>query len=135
MALIEPSYDEVVELTPGVYQARLTEYETKISQKGATYLKWKLEVENNNNDPKLNGRTVKLVTMITGPGAGNLRNLIKATLNSNYEQGPFDPDDIVGKSVMIVVKDGIDRVTKQKTGFPEVATVSRLTGETASSAA
>lgn len=122
--LISPDFSQVVELKPGTYKARFTDCQTKQSAKGDTYLNWKLEVFGN-DDTALNGKGFTHNTMVTGPGARNFRTLVRATVDANYEGGPIETDQILGKEVQVVLKQGKDR-DGNPSDFPEVSTMTRL---------
>lgn len=124
MPEITPNFEEVADLKPGTYKARITDCGTKTSQKGDMYLNWKLEVFGN-DDTRLNGKGFTHNTMITGPGARNFRTLVRATVDANYEGGPVNTDHILGKEVQVVLKQGKDR-DGNPSDFPEVATITRL---------
>lgn len=121
---ITPDFSEVVELKPGSYKARLADCESKQSQKGDMYLRWKLEIVGN-DDTRLNGKVFSHMTMVTGPGARNFRALVRAAVDPNYEGGPVDTDQLLGKEIAVVLKQGKDR-DGNPSDFPEVASVSRL---------
>jgi hypothetical protein len=124
MPEILPDFSEVVEIAKGSYHARLAGVLSKQSQKGDHMLQWELVIVDN-ADPRLNGKKLKYTTMTSGPGARNFKQLVRATINPTYDGGSVDTDNLLGKIIEIVVKDGKDK-EGHPTGFPEVATVSRV---------
>lgn len=121
---IEPDFSQVIECAPGKYEARVTDAEIKMTQKGQKRIVWRLEIENN-SEPALNGRKLNYGTMLEGAGAGMLKAFIRAAGDPNYSGGKYDTDTILGQSVVVVVVDGKD-TDGNLTGFPEVKSVSRL---------
>lgn len=122
--MLSPDFSEVVELKPGSYNARLEDVESKTSAKGTMYLRWKLTVVGN-SEPALNGKNFYHNTMVSGPGARGLRDLIRATLDPSYEQGEVDTDQMIGKEIAVVLRQGKNQ-DGSASNFPEVASVARL---------
>jgi len=71
-------------------------YETKTSQKGDRYIRWKLDVLDHD------GATVDVMTMIEGRGAGMIKSFLK-NCDGSYEGGAFDPDTYIGSRIGIEV--------------------------------
>jgi hypothetical protein len=123
---IEPDFTEVVDLEAGKYQARITDVEAKTgtSEKATPYLRWTLEVEGNET-PALNGRKFFHNTMLKGPGAGMFKAFVRAALANDYNGGAIDTDELLGKSISCVLKDGKNK-DGSLTGFPEVKSVTKV---------
>lgn len=97
MAMIEPDFSqEFKPLEPGQYTARVKSYETKTSQKGDRYIRWKLDVLDHD------GATVDVMTMLEGRGAGMIKSFLK-NCDGAYDGGPFDPDTYIGSRIGIEV--------------------------------
>lgn len=124
-ALITPDFSETAELKPGAYRARVAKCEHKFSQAGKQMLNVEYEVVENQN-PMLNGRKVRTFYMLEGKGASRLKSFLRATLDPAYDGGQFDTDNLMGKLVNIVLKQGTDFQTGQPSEWPEVASVSRV---------
>lgn len=119
MAIIEPNFDEVVTLEPGVYNVRLHEVEVKDTKAGdKQYLKWTLEVVGN-DDPTLNGQKCFTNTMTSGKGAFALQDLYKAVTGEEIAAASFDTDSILGQEVGVILVEGTDQ-QGNATRFPEV---------------
>lgn len=125
MPLITPDFTEVGQpIKPGVYNARIKDCESKQSQKGSTYLNWKLELF---GDPDVNNRVVFLSTPITGKGAFRLQELYKAAMQEELDaKAPkFDTDSLIGREVNVTLVEGKDQEGNTRP-FPDVKAVSAL---------
>lgn len=92
--LITPDYSQASEqLSPGKHRLEIVSFDMKTSKKNEKYLSWKMEASPG-------GLCVYYITMIEGKGAGMLRSFIKAVLGDHYADGPFEPHDMLGKSIL-----------------------------------
>lgn len=119
--MIEPDFSEIAEITPGEYHVNIIEAALKDTQKGEKMIKWTLSVVNN-ADPKLNGKLIWTNTMTSGAGAFRLKQFVEAALGS-YDRWNKDTDQLLGRTVSVVVVEGIDKRDGTKTGFAEVKAV------------
>lgn len=123
--LIEPDFTEVSQpVAPGVYSARLKEVEAKTSQKGGTYLNWKIELFGH---PDVNNRIVFMATPVTGKGAFRLQELYKAAMGEDLDmKNPsFDTESLIGREVTVTLVPGKDQDGNVRP-FPDVKSVSTL---------
>ena len=119
MALIQPDFSELADITPGDYNVTVVDCEVKTSKKGATYLKWKFETIGCDT-PANNGQHIWTNTMITGKGAFRFKDLYKASTGEEYDSTiEFDTDMLLGKELRIAVIDGLDQ-QGSKSGYPDV---------------
>lgn len=127
MAIISPDFSEAVEFTPiqpGVYNTRIMACETKTSQKGDTYLKWTLQIFGAEGAAaKFNNLNVYTNTMLKGPGAGRLKELLVAAIGEARTQ--LDTDILIGKEVKAVLVEG-KRQDGSVSQYPEVKTIKPL---------
>jgi hypothetical protein len=126
MPMISPDFSEAADfapITPGTYKARVIECQTKESKKGATYLRWTMEVFGADESLKVNNRKFWYNTMVTGKGAGNLKSLLRAAMGEVPTQ--FDTDALLGKEVQVVLVQGRDQ-QGNPSDFPDVKSVSKL---------
>ncbi len=119
---VEPDFSDVVECTPGKYQARITREEATLTNDGRKMLVFHLELE---NAGKLNGKKLKHRVMLEGPGLFGFKKFVRATYDPNYSGGKTNTDAALGTSVQIEVIEGKDK-SGHPNGFPEVKSVSRL---------
>lgn len=119
--LVTPNFDEAVEmkpLLPGIYSARVIKHESTHSKKGDPMIKWTMVIFGATGDMKsANDREISAYTMMTGKGAGKLRDMLKAT-GLPYDGSPFDPDEASGKEVQITLKKNLMKDGSE--GFPDV---------------
>jgi len=106
--LITPNFEEAVEFVatpPGIYKARITSHEVKTSQKGDTYVNWTWTLFGAEGDyAKYNGREVKGITMVTGKGAGRLKELLTVCGLEAVSGQAFDPSSLYGKEALLTLK-------------------------------
>lgn len=108
MAIIQPNFEEQQGVPPGIYRARFASCEQKTGKtSGKPYLNWKLVIEHSN--PNIHGQWVFLMTGLTGKGATIIREIVRATIDENYESGPIDTDAINGFPVEIRVEQGFNQ--------------------------
>lgn len=101
--MYNPDYTEAMDSpTPGTYHVMVSGWEEKTSQKGVKYLSWKLAIRNHE---KYTGAVIFHRTMLTGKGAGFLRDFLRAA-DSNYNEGGFEPQQFVNKELSVTVKQG-----------------------------
>lgn len=103
---ITPDFSEAVEssnvITPGLYKARVEGVEQKTSKAGAPYLKWTMSIFGaEGNNARYNNFKLWHTTMLSGKGAGILRDFLTATLG---EARQFQTDEVLGKEVSVLVK-------------------------------
>jgi hypothetical protein len=123
---ITPDFTEVMESIPaGVYKANIVEANLKTSQAGNTYVKWQFRIFDA-TDSRCNGKSVWTNTMLSGPGAFRLQQLVKAALGET-PAGALDTDLLMGKSVQLTLVDGVDKNTGEKNEYAEVKAVRALT--------
>lgn len=123
---ITPDFSEAVEftaITPGTYKMRIVDCEQKTSQKNDPYLKWKFQLFGAEGAyAKFNNAHVWTNTMITGKGAGKLKELLVAT---GWQSGSFDPQQLLGKEVVGVLVTGKDQ-QGNPSDYPEVKSIKAL---------
>lgn len=125
MALIKPDFSEVTgAIPPGVYSARVKDCEAKTGKtSGSTYLNWKLELFGN---PDVNNRIVFMATPVTGKGAFRLKELYKAAMGEELEDGQqFDTESLLTREVTVTLVEGKDQDGNVR-NFPDVKAVSPL---------
>lgn len=124
--LIEPDFSENLDGIPeGTYQANIVDSEVKEAKSsGNKYVKWQLTIVNA-TDSRINGKAVWTNTPINGKGVFRLQQLYKAATGNRLTQG-FDTTELMGKTVLIDVIDGVDRATGEKSGYSEVKAVKPL---------
>ena len=112
MDSLVPDFSEALETTqipPGVYKVRVDSWEAKESKtSGKPYLNWKLVIFGAEGDlHKQNNRPVFLITMLQGPGAGVLKDFLKATLGElpAFEQGW--QNQCIGKELTVTLTKNI----------------------------
>jgi hypothetical protein len=101
MPSITPNFDDVVELGPGEYPVRVVGSEIKTSQAGNDYINWTLEVFDA-EDPRLNGEKTWHRTMVSGKGAGFLKDMFVA-MTGELPPASFDTDDYHGSELVAVL--------------------------------
>lgn len=123
---ISPDFSEAVDfgkIPNGIYKARIIGCEMKTSQAGNSYLNWKLQVFGAEGAfASYNNRTLTHMTMTTGKGSGNLKQLLKATLET---EGAFDTDALLGKEIEITLGDKRNQ-DGTVSDYPEVKAVNKL---------
>ena len=126
-----PDFSEAVDfddaqIPPGVYKARVDSWEKKTSKKGEDYLSWKLVIFGAEGDlVRQNNRPVYMITMLRGPGAGKLKELLKSALGEL--PSAFEPgwqDTLIGKELQIALTKNIRPDGTE--GFPNVKSVKPL---------
>ena len=106
MSKFTPNFDDVMEqIPPGEYNARIMDFEQKVSKSGNDYLNWKAEIFGS-SDTKCNGKHIYFITMLSGPGAVNLKTLLKITID--YKGGEFDANDLMGKDISVILTENRD---------------------------
>lgn len=124
---ITPDFTEAVEngpVPPGVYKARITDCEKKVSKKGDDYLNWKLSIFGAEGDlSSQNNRVVFMMTMLKGPGAGRLKDLAKAAFGTMPSD--WNTDNFLGKEVEITLIEKRD-MNGNVSNFPDVRAVRAL---------
>lgn len=129
MPIITPDFSEASESSPvpaGVYKARITGVEEKSTgpnskNPGSPYLNWKLTIFGAEGDfARQNNRILFMMTMLSGGGAGRLKDLAKAALGSVPE--PFDTDLLMGKEIEVVVAERFNQ-DGTPSNFPDVKKV------------
>lgn len=106
---ITPDFSEAVSRDPiadGIYHARIIEASLQPSKKNPTesYIKWKLELFGAEGDlAKENGKMLFYNTMITGKGAGMLKDLVHAATGKEID-ADFDTDELLGQQVTVTLK-------------------------------
>jgi hypothetical protein len=98
---IIPDFSEVVELTAGEYPVRVTKGELKTTKNGDPMINWELTTFGK-DDERLNNKKVFHNTMVTGKGAGILKQFLKAADYDLSSEG-FDTDDLLGKELVAVL--------------------------------
>lgn len=123
MPLITPDYSEAQSSQPipsGTYSARIKDCQEKVGKSsGNPYLNWKLEIF---DSEKYNNRIVFLMTMLSGAGAGKLRDLYEAATGLESDGKPFDTDQLLGKEVKVTLVEARDEHGNVKS-FPDVKSV------------
>lgn len=107
---ITPDFSEAVELSgtipDGVYTVRITDAEMRESKAGNKYINWTLQIYGAPGDfAKYNNWTVFHRTMVSGRGAGMLRDFVKAA-TGEVPTGSFDTDTLLGHEVQVTLKTG-----------------------------
>lgn len=131
MSFIKPDFSEVTDTVgPGTYSARVIESEPgawsgKEGKPDTHFVKWTLETFNE-DDPKNNGRRIFHRTPISGKGAFLFQQFYKAAFGTEVPADGVDLNDFAGKEMTVTLVDGVDRMTKQPTGYVEVKTVTQL---------
>lgn len=126
--LHEPDFTEVQDsIEPGTYSARIVGAEsgewTK-EDRVTKFVKWTLETFNE-ADPKNNGRKLFHRTPIQGKAAFLMRDLYRAAMGSD-PKGAFDDEMLLGKEIQVTVVDGVNRQTKEPTGYTEISKVKSI---------
>jgi len=104
---------------------RSTKWEGKNGKPPTTYINWVLETFNE-TDSKNNGRKIWHKTPVNGGGAFRLQEFHKAALGTPCPESGFDVESFYGRELEVTLVDGLDRVTKQPTGYTEVKAVKAL---------
>lgn len=102
---ITPDFSEASEsqaIPPGTYKTRITDVAMKKSQAGNDYLNWKLTIFGAEGQySSQNNRPVFMMTMLSGKGAGKLRDLAKAALGNVPTQ--LETNEFLGKEVEVTL--------------------------------
>lgn len=129
MSLIEPNFDEVQDqIEPGRYKVRVrgAKVDRWETERGVTpYVNWELETFGE-SEPKNNGRRIFHKTPTAGKGAFQLQKFYRAAMGESIA-GQFDTEQLVGRSLEVEVAEGVNKQTKEPTGYMEVKNVSPLT--------
>lgn len=132
MTFIKPDFSEVTDnVGPGTYSARVIGQETgawpgKDGKPDTHFVKWTLETFNE-EDPKNNGRRIFHRTPISGKGAFLFQQFYRAAFgNTEIPEDGIDLETFLGKEMTVTMVDGVDRVTKEPTGYVEVKSVAQL---------
>lgn len=127
--LITPDLSEAVETTgvvPGVYSARVTDLELKVSKAGGQYIKWTLTIFGAEGElTRFNNHKVWYNTMLSGKGAGMLKGFYKACKNKDFAGGAFNWSTLTGSEVSVTLVEGKDQ-QGQPSGYPEVKAIKPL---------
>jgi Protein of unknown function (DUF669) len=122
--IVAPDFSEAVELTPiqpGVYKTRIVDVEQKTSRKGDAYLQWKLQIFGATGEfSKFNNLHVRNTTMLTGKGAGRLKELALAALGK--VPAPFDTNEFIGRELLATIVPETDQAGN-KTSYVTVKSV------------
>lgn len=130
--LITPDLSEAVELSdaqipPGVYKARVTGMEKKVSKTDAAtpYIKWELTIFGAEGDlSRFNNWKVYTNTMLAGKGTGILKAFYKACTGQEIT-GQVDFSLLHGSEVQVTLVEG-QPYNGQPSKFPEVKKVEQL---------
>lgn len=91
--MINPDFSQEAGIAPGIYEAKIMSCEQRIGQKsGNPFLNWTLNVK---------GYKVFHSTPIGGPGAGLLKQLVRAAYSPGYDGGPINTDALLGKMIQV----------------------------------
>jgi hypothetical protein len=119
MALIQPDFSEAVESLPAdEYSVRIVDSQVKISKAENQYVNWTLETFGKDDD-RLNGRKIFYITMTSGKGSRNLKDLIRAC--GQEVSGSLETETLHGSELVVLLQNRPD------SAFPEVAKVSART--------
>lgn len=122
--LVQPDFSEVADaVTPGTYKTIIKKGDVKEWQSGGQYVNWELETVGE-SDPKNNGRRIFHKTALSGKGAFTLQQIYQAAVGKALA-GPFNTEELVGKTVVVELVDGVNRQTGEVTGYTEVKRVKR----------
>lgn len=125
MALVVPSFEELADITPGNYKARITGAEvTTAKTSGAPMVVWKLEVFGSENKGQ-NGQVITHRTMLSGKGAFGIKDLYKAAMKEELK-GQFDTDMLLGKEVLLTMAPGRPQADGSPSKYPEVKSVTGI---------
>lgn len=120
--LVKPDFSEVAEeVVAGTYKGIIKKGDVKEWPNGGQYINWEIETYGE-LEPKNNGRRIYHKTAVAGKAAFQLQRLYRA-VTGKAVTGEFDTEELVGKSVEVVVVDSVNRQTKEPTGYMEVKTV------------
>jgi hypothetical protein len=126
--LVTPNFDEVQdEVGPGTYKVIIKKGEVKKWREDdptSIYVNWELETTGE-QDMKNNGRRIFHKTSAAGRGAFMLQQFYRAATGTVLN-GPFDTEQLIGKQLAVEVVDGVNRQTKEPTGYTEVKRVKPL---------
>lgn len=124
MALVTPSFEELADITPGVYKARITGAEVTTSKtSGLPMAVWKLELFGSDNKGQ-NGQVITHRTMLAGKGAFGIKDLYRATMKEELT-GAFDTDMLLGKEVKLTLAAGM-QPDGTPSRYPEVKSVTGI---------
>lgn len=125
MALVEPQFDELADITAGNYKARITGAEvTTAKTSGAPMIVWKLEVFGHDKKA-MNGQQITHRTMLAGKGAFGVKDLYRAAMKQELT-GSFDTDMLLGKEVQLTMGEGRPQQDGSPSRYPEVKTVTGI---------
>lgn len=125
MALVEPNFSEVADaIVPGDYQVRVVDAAPGTWKTGTKHIAWTLETMNE-TEAKNNGRRMVHRTPTEGKGAFRLQQFYRAA-TGEVLKGNFDTEQLLGKELLVTVKDSLDKEGNQ-TGYTEVAAVRQIT--------
>lgn len=124
MALVTPSFEELAEITPGMYKARITGAEVTASKSSGTPMAvWKLELFGSENKGQ-NGQIITHRTMLAGKGAFGIKDLYRAAMKEELT-GAFDTDMLLGKEVKLTLAAGMQQ-DGTPSRYPEVKSVTGI---------
>lgn len=128
--VIVPDFSEASESksTPvpdGVYKVRVTDCEKKESKAGNSYLNWKLTIFGADGEyAKQNNRPVFHRTMLSGKGAGMLKDFLRV-IDVDASKG-FNPETCLGRELEVTLASRIDQSTGLTSPWPDVRAVKPL---------
>lgn len=122
--LVQPDFSDVADtVTAGTYRTVIKKGEVKDWPNGGKYINWELETVGE-AETKNNGRRIFHKTAIQGKGAFMLQQIYQAAVGQPLT-GQFDTEQLVGKTVVVEVADGVTR-EGTPTGYTEVKKVKRV---------
>jgi hypothetical protein len=121
--LVTPDLSEEIKpIEPGIYSARITSGEVKVSKRGQNMIKWTFSLFGRED---VFGRTVTMHTMLSGPTISKLKQLYKAATGEDLPNGDFDTDILLGKEVTLVLDKGKNQ-DGQESKYLDVKSVSPI---------
>ena len=131
---ITPNFEEAVDLpndqvTPGVYKVRVDSWLMKTAKaSGAAYIQWKLVIFGADGDfAKQNNRPLFVNTMLSGKGAGILKQFLVAALGELPTAWPPGwQNALIGREMQITATKNINPNTGEE-GFPNVGRMKAIT--------
>lgn len=125
MSLVVPSFEELADITPGDYKARITGAEVTTSKtSGTPMVVWKMEIFDSPVKGQ-NGQVVTHRTMLSGKGAFGIKDLYRATMKEELK-GPFDTDMLLGKELKITMVPGRPQQDGSPSRYPEIKSVNGI---------
>lgn len=130
--LFTPDLSEAVESTPvppGIYTARVTSLEKRVSktESATPYIKWELTLFGCEGElTKHNNWKVYTNTMLAGKGTGILKSFYKACTKEEIPDGAINWALLVGSEVQVTLREG-QPYNGEPSKYPEVASVKPIT--------